>query len=262
MNEFISYWKINRGHMHNTTHREWGFTKTVCRKARYFGLEVSHQLDDLNFKSEEAKDIQFSEEELDRVKNTIYIDEIYNGKKYQANNLEITKDWFIISAHSGQRISDFMKFTTDEIATKNTNNGKGNFLNFTQKKTGKTMVIPILSQVVEILNKRNGEFPPKMPNQIYNQHLKVVCKQAGIDEMTYGGLMIEGRKVMGNYKKYLLATSKNCGRRTFATNYRSKLTTTELQKFTGHSTEKMLLTYINEGNDETAIRILEKLEKK
>jgi integrase len=262
MNEFINYWKIKEGYKHNTTHREWGFIKTVCRKARYFGLEVSHQLEDLKFKAEPVKDIQFSEKELERVKNTIYIDELYNTKKYTAENLEIAKDWFIISAHCGQRISDFMRFTTEVITTKTTTKGEKNFLEFTQKKTNKLMVIPILPEVTEILNKRNGNFPPKMFDQEYNEYLKVVCKQAGIDELIYGGLMIEGRKVDDYYKKYKLATSKNCGRRTFATNYDKELTAKELQNFTGHTTEKMLLVYINKENDEIAIRTSEKLDKK
>ena len=262
MNDFISYWKINLGHKHNTYQREWGFIKTVCRKARYFGLEVSHQLDDLNIKPEVVEDIQFSYEELERVKKTIYVNEIYKSKKYTAEKLEIAKDWFIISAHSGQRISDFMKFTTDVVTTKKTNNGEKYFLDFTQKKTGKTMVIPVLTEVTEILNKRNGNFPPKMLDQKYNEYLKVVCKQAGIDEVIFGGLMIDGRKVDGYYQKYLLATSKNCGRRTFATNYIKELSPTELQNFTGHTTERMLLTYINKDNDDIAIRISEKLDKK
>jgi integrase len=262
MNEFITYYKKVGDYRHNTYQREWGFIKTVCRKARYLGLEVSHQLDDLNIKPEAVDDIQFSYEELERVKNTIYVDEIYKAKKYEAKNLEIAKDWFIISAHSGQRISDFMKFTTEVISTKKTSNGEKDFLDFTQKKTGKTMVIPVLTDVSEILNKRNGNFPPKMLDQKYNEYLKVVCKQAGIDEVIFGGLMIDGRKVDGYYQKYLLATSKNCGRRTFATNYIKELSPTELQNFTGHTTEKMLLTYINKENDEIAIRISEKLDKK
>ncbi len=262
MNEFITYYKNVGNYKHNTFQREWGFIKTVCRKARYFGLEVSHQLDDLNIKPEPVNDIQFSYEELERVKDTIYSDEIFRGKNYTAKELEITKDWFIISAHCGQRISDFMKFTTEVISIKTTSNGEKDFLEFTQKKTGKIMVIPVLAEVKKILNKRDGNFPPKMLDQKYNEYLKVVCKQAGIDELIFGGLMIEGRKVDGYYNKYLLATSKNCGRRTFATNYDKDLSPTELRNFTGHTSEKMLLTYINKDNDEIAIRISEKLDKK
>jgi integrase len=260
MNEFIAYYKLAGNHKHNTTQREWGFIKTVCRKARYLGLEVSHQLDDLTMKPEAVNDIQFSSEELDKINNTVFVNEIYIEKKYTAEKLEIVKDWFIISAHSGQRISDFMKFTTEIISKKKTSKGERAFLEFTQIKTGKLMVIPILSEVAEILNKRNGNFPPKILDQEYNKYLKVVCKQAGINELVFGGLMIDGRKVDGFYKKHLLATSKNCGRRTFATNYIKKLSPTELQNFTGHTTEKMLLTYINKENDELAIRISEKLE--
>ena len=250
MNEFISYWKINRGHFHNTTQREWGFTKTVCRKAKFFGLEVSHQLDALSIKPEKVDFIYLTFEELDKINNTELVDENFEGKLYKANELEIAKDWLIISAYCGQRISDFMRFKTEMIRTEK----EDMFIEFTQKKTDKLMTVPLHTKIIKILNKRNFQFPNKLQDQYYNKLLKALCKQAKIENIINGGKQIGNRKVNNNYKKYELVTS-HIGRRSFATNYYGKIETSNLIYVTGHSTEAMFLKYIGKSNKDKAVEI-------
>ena len=55
-------------------------------------------------------DIQFSEEELDRVKNTIYINEIYNNKCLQKNAKIFSKN--IINKYDYETIIKNIKFIT------------------------------------------------------------------------------------------------------------------------------------------------------
>ena len=250
MNEFINYYKMILEHQHNTCQREFSNIKTVCKKAKFLGLEVSHQLEALTIKPEKVDGIYLTFEELDNVNNTPLVDEIFEGKLYRANDLEIAKDWLIISAYCGQRISDFMRFKTEMIRTEN----EQMFIEFTQKKTDKLMTVPLHSKIIEILNKRDFQFPNKLQDQDYNKLLKVLCKQAKIENIINGGKQIGLRKVYNNYKKYELVTS-HIGRRSFATNNYGIIPTSYLIYITGHSTEAMFLKYIGKSNKDKALEI-------
>ena len=130
------------------------------------------------------------------------------------------------------------------------------FLEFTQQKTNTKMTISIHNKILEILEKRGFNFPDRINDQRYNLLLKEVCKQAKIDNIVFGGLMIGNRIVTSDYKKYQLVSS-HIGRRSFATNFYGILKTNQLKNMTGHSTEKMLLTYIGKANDDIAVEVAE-----
>ena len=251
MNEFVDYYKYKK-YAHNTAQREFGFIKTVCKKAKFLGLEISHQLDALTIKPKEVKNIHLTFEELDKINTTEFKSVKTKIATYTNKELVDAKDWLIISAYSGQRISDFMMFTNDMITVKD--NRK--FLEFTQQKTNTKMTISIHNKILEIIEKRGFNFPDRINDQRYNLLLKEVCKQAKIDNIVFGGLMIDNRIVYSDYKKYQLASS-HIGRRSFATNFYGILKTNQLKNMTGHSTEKMLLTYIGKANDDIAVEVAE-----
>jgi integrase len=134
------------------------------------------------------------------------------------------------------------------------------YIQFTQKKTGARMQIPLLQKVKGILFKRQGEFPRKISDVNLNLYIKEVCKIAGIDEMVYNGKVMTivrddkskiTRKVFGEFPKYELVTS-HIGRKSFASNFYEKIPITYLLNFTGHTTERQLLTYINKTDAEKA----------
>lgn len=251
MNDFIDFYK-SKNYAHNTTQREFSFIKTICRKARFLGLEVSHQLDGSTIKPKEVKNIHLTFEELDKINNTKLQSVKTETTTYTYKELVDAKDWLIISAYSGQRISDFMRFTNNMIKVRN--NRK--LLDFTQQKTNCHMSISIHDKILEILEKRGFNFPDRINDQRYNLLLKEVCKQAEIDDIVFGGLMIDNRIVYSDYKKYQLVTS-HIGRRSFATNFYGILKTNQLKNMTGHKTEKMLLTYIGKANDDIALEVAE-----
>ena len=251
MNEFVDYYKY-KNYAHNTAQREFGFIKTVCKKAKFLGLEISHQLDALTIKPKEVKNIHLTFEELDKINTAEFKSVKTKIATYTHKELVDAKDWLIISAYSGQRVSDFMRFTNDMIIVRN--NKK--FLDFTQQKTNTKMTISIHNKILEILEKRGFNFPDRINDQRYNLLLKEVCKQAKIDNIVFGGLMIDNRIVSSDYKKYQLVSS-HIGRRSFATNFYGILKTNQLKNMTGHSTEKMLLTYIGKANDDIAVEVAE-----
>jgi integrase len=251
-NEFVKYCK-EEIYAFSTLERDVKYIKTLCMHANFLGIETHFQLPKLKYEIDQDKTkvekIYLTFEDLTKIENV--------SKNQLTDSLENAKDWLIISCYSGQRISDFMRFSKEQIRVED---GK-QLLEFTQKKTGKNMTVPLHSKVLEILKKRNGKFPYKISDQKYNGFIKKVCELAEINQPTKGSKIKETekdsgtfRKQSGIYKKYELVTS-HIGRRSFASNFYGKIPTTYLIYITGHSTEKMFLNYIGKSNKDLALEI-------
>lgn len=231
----------------NTQQRELVLIKTICFHARYLGLETHYQLDKLMLKKQSINHIYLTFEEIEAIKNV----------ELQHDHLDNARDWLLISCYTGQRVSDFMRFTKDMIRIED---GK-HLLEFKQQKTQKLMTIPFSREAREILSKRNGEFPRPISDQKYNDYIKDVCQLAGFHEKVEGKRRVniapEGEKktyrdIVGEYEKWELVSS-HIGRRSFATNYYGKVPTSYLINITGHSSERTFLNYIKKSNKDIAL---------
>lgn len=241
--EFVSYQK-NNGYSQNTIQRELVFIKTFCRHASFQGLQTHQQMEGLRIDREKVTPIYLTFEEIEQIKETNNLPEY----------LDNARDWLIISCYMGQRVSDFMRFKKDMIRIESNEM----FLEFTQVKTKKPMTVPIHPKVIEILEKRNGDFPRQISDVNYNLYIKEVCQRAGLTQIVSGSKKVETapkskqyRKVSGEFPKYELITS-HIGRRSFATNFYGKIPTTYLIYTTGHSSEAMFLAYIGKSNKDLA----------
>lgn len=246
-NEFVDYCKSLK-YSQNTTERDLAWIKTFCKHARYIGLETNSQLDSLRLDKQKIESIYLNFADLEKLEN---IDD-----RDFTESLKNARDWLIISCYTGQRISDFMRFTDKMIRVEK---GK-NLLEFTQQKTGKSMTVPLHSKVIEILASRKGLFPNPISDQKYNDYIKEVCRLAKLDESVAGSKMMQGenqdhRKKSGIYKKWELVTS-HIGRRSFATNFYGNIPTMYLINVTGHSTEVMFLKYIGKSNKDLAMELI------
>jgi hypothetical protein len=230
----------------NTIARTIKFVKTICYHARNNGVETHFQLDRISVKTEKTYKIFLTKDEIEKL-NTVDL-------KY--DYLINARNWLLISCETGQRVSDFMRFTKEQIRYE----GSIPLLEFTQAKTNKKIAIPLSKKVIGILKSNNGEFPRKISDQRYNEYIKEVCKLAGINEATKGSISRtengRTRKENGVYPKYELITS-HVGRRSFATNYYGIIPTSLLISATGHSTESMFLEYIGKTETEKAIQLAE-----
>ena len=244
--EFVDYQK-REGYAKNTIQKELAFIKTFCKQARYMGLEVSSQMDNLKTEKENIEKIYLNIEELSKIES---LDNL-------PQDLDEARDWLVISCFCGQRISDFMRFNKEMIREEN---GK-KFIEFTQRKTNKIMTVPLHHKILDILDKRYGEFPKAIFFHKYNQLIKTICKIAKIDDLVKGSRMkkigtgkFKYRKKDGVYEKHELITS-HVGRRSFASNYYGKIPTTYLIFITGHSSEKMFLNYMGKSNKDLAVEV-------
>ena len=176
-------------------------------------------------------------------------DEIDTLSKLEGLNREedIARDWLVISCFTAQRVSDMFKFDSRNISKED---GEWLTVQQTKNESSAKILVPIMPQTREILNKYNGEFPPLFDNayQRYLRTIKRVCKKAGLDEMTktleYKTKEEDGVSQVVEKPKYELIGT-HIGRRSFATNFYGKIPTALIMSVTGHLTESSFLLYIN-----------------
>ena len=233
----------------NTTSKNIRYIKTFCKHARTNGLETHTQLDGIKTKNYKTHHIYLTRKEINRIES---LDDTKLG-----SSLINAKNWLLISCYCGQRVSDFMRF--DKSMVRYEKNKKGSFkplIEFTQVKTGKLMTIPLHGKIIKILEKNKGDFPRRISDQRYNDHIKKVCKMAEIHEPTIGTIFNNKtkEKETKKYPKWRLVTS-HIGRRSFATNYYGEIPTNFLMYMTGHSTEQLFLTYIGKSNKDIAMEL-------
>jgi integrase len=250
----------------NTISKDLRTIKTVCNHARYNGISTSHQLDKIKTPQHKTEKIYLTFEELTKIENI--------DKRRLNDNYDNAKDWLIISCYTGQRISDFMRFDKSMIRYEKNKQGiLKPFIEFTQVKTNKVMTVALHPKVIEILEKRNDDFPKIISDAKYNLYIKQVCRIAGITDVIKGSRLTDinnedktekkaknkdevkqFRKEVGMYKKWELITS-HIGRRSFATNFYGTIPTTHLKNVTGHSTEAMFLNYLGKSNKDLAMEL-------
>ena len=176
--------------------------------------------------------------------NTNELTAIYKLDLSKDKYLDNVRDWFLIGANTGLRISDLKNLTKDNIQASN--------IEIRTQKTDTIVTIPLSIIVKEIFEKHNYELPRLISDQKFNDYIKEVAKRAKIDEF----ILVEGTKGILNTrrqeKKYNLI-SAHTARRSFATNaFKAGIPPVQIMKMTGHKSESSFLKYIKVDNKENA----------
>lgn len=256
-NEFIRFMSKTQKLNLNTIGKYIKCLKTILKNAKQYGLKVNPEVEHDGFRSTNEKTyfVTLNEKE---------IDEIFNLDLSNKPYLNNARNWLIIGVWTGARVSDLLKFTTENI-----NNG---FIEYTAQKTKQKIMLPVHWQVQSIIDQNDGQLPHKISHQRYNDWIKDVCELAGINQLEKGAIYITDpksktkkiktpqRKVVGNYPKWQMV-STHTARRSFATNHYGKLPTPVIMSATGHTTEKMLLAYIGKTPKDNALVLQEFWQK-
>ena len=248
--DFFSYLTRNEKYSDGTASRHFKNLKTICFEARKNGIPISEQLIGIRMKGIEREDPIFLDKaEIEKIRKV----------ELPFDYLQNARDHLVISCLTGQRVSDFLRNTKSNLFEKE---GRTH-LNFNQKKTSSPVSLPLHPIVVDIINNRNGDFPHKISAVKYNKYIKIVCRLAGINDLTNGfkteniTLKVNGnkrivkRRIEGKFPKYELVTS-HIGRRSFATNHYGLATNAAIMASTGHKSESSFLKYINKTNNNAA----------
>ena len=239
-NDFVKYESEKLLISQNSISKDIRQIKTVCLDASDKGFSISEQVRSRKFyiKEEQTAFVTITENEIELIKKC-------DLKK--VNYLENARDWLIIGCWTGCRVSDLMQLTNANIQIHVSGQ---KFIRYTQSKTNKQVDIPIHSDVNEVLE-RLGDFPRPISDQRFNEWIKKVCFESGLVQEIHGSRQNPEthRKELGTFKKWELVRSHTC-RRSFATNHYNKLPNKLIMAVTGHATEKMLLNYIGETEND------------
>jgi len=168
-------------------------------------------------------------------------------------NLDIARDLFVIAAVTGLRVSDYKNLTTSNIKE----HKAIKYLEIRTQKTGKIVHIPLHPFVLDILKKRNNEFPRMIPEQKINDALKSIGRKAELDEDVIIERTIGGVLMKIPFKKHALLTN-HTARRSFCTNaYRAEMPVIDIMAISGHTSENVFYNYIKASPMER----LEKISK-
>ena len=158
----------------------------------------------------------------------------------------IARDWLVVSCYTGQRHTSFSKWTKEVI--------KNGIIEWQQIKNDQSfpVIIPILPQVQDVLDKYKGNFPPNFLDRErsnyaqYNILVKRVCKKAKLNDLIE--TMVSKANGVSSHKAMKPkwdCISTHVGRRSFATNLFGKIPTEQIKQITGHESESNFLIYIN-----------------
>ncbi|MCR5158638.1 MAG: site-specific integrase [Prevotella sp.] len=176
--------------------------------------------------TEDTEAVALTEEELEKIRTC---DLSYNP------HLAEIRDLFLLGCWTGLRFSDVIRLRPEHI--------QDDMIVIQQQKTNNYVTIPIHPVFREIWE-RYGGIPLTISNQKFNDHIKEVCKAAGITDSVLKSITRGGKKVTTKYEKWQLVSS-HTGRRSFATNlYKSGFPSISIMQITGHKTEAAFLKYI------------------
>ena len=235
--DFISYLRSVKKYAPNTIGTRIKVIKTIMRAAFDRGLHTNSDFQKKAFKkpTENTKSIYLNDSELER---------LFNLDLSTNKSLENVRDWFILAAYTGLRISDFSRLTKENIID--------DTITIKTQKTGEEVVIPFHSFVRAILEKYDYAMPKIISNQKFNDYIKTVCEMAELTESVLIERQEGNMTVTTKEPKYNLV-SAHTARRSFATNaFLAKVPPIQIMKITGHQTEKVFMTYIKMSGKENA----------
>lgn len=237
-NEFKDYLTHSKQLKANSIGKTIAILKTFLNEATLSGIEgINMDRIKKSFKviTEEVSSVYLNETEL----RTLYNLELLDNKR-----LDRVRDLFLIGCYTGLRVSDFTNIKAYNI--------KGGNLDMYQTKTGDRVVIPIHKTVEAILQKYNGNPPPKISDQKLNDYVKELCQKAKITETVEIQATKGGQRIMEVVEKWQLISS-HTARRSFATNmYKAGIPAHTIMKITGHKKESNFLKYIKLSESEHA----------
>ena len=206
--------------------------KIILRDAEKSGLEVhpySNYIESFKQKSSDRILHILNPKDIKALKDLKQIPEEYKD----------SYKWLLIGLCIGQRVSDLLKLSPDNLRKAPT----GLYIDILQQKTKKAVTVGVADLVViKILE---NEFPRKVSQMLFKKQVKALCKMAGIENLVSGfkNNAKTRRKEIINAPKYEFVTS-HIMRRSFVSNYYGEIEIPLLMNITGHSKESTLLTYI------------------
>ncbi|MDB4060134.1 site-specific integrase [Flavobacteriaceae bacterium] len=220
---FTRFLKIEKQYSDNYCGQLLKLLKIILRDAEKSGLEVhpySNYIESFKQKSSDRILHVLNPVEIKTLKELQHIPEAY----------EDSYKWLLIGLCIGQRVSDLLKLTLNDLRKAPT----GLYIDIAQQKTKKAVTVGVADPLV--IKLLENKFPKRVSQVVFNKQIKSLCKMAGIKELVSGfkNNPKTRRKEVVSAPKYEFVTS-HIMRRSFASNYYGKIETPLLMNITGHS---------------------------
>ena len=250
--ERFTAWMNEQGFAANTIASQYSIMKVWLTDAEKDGLIKDPSFHEYTTKTYDVGNIYLTEDEIRRIYEIDFNSKELKPQIGPKNEIEETRDLFIIACWTGLRYGDWHDLSKASIV--------GDRMTVPTHKTNKTVVIPLHPYVKAIIEKYNGVLPQSVAKSKTNVHIKTCGKLAGIDEEIVLSKIRGGKEVILKKHKYDFITN-HTARRSFATNmYIKKAPTASIMAITGHTTEANFLKYIK-INEQKHADILEEYFK-
>ncbi|MHC1705205.1 MAG: site-specific integrase [Tenuifilaceae bacterium] len=251
-NEFVDYLSYTAKQKNETIGLK---NNTVGKQIKNLKAFVRDRIEKKIIPFIDMKPFKTIKEEVDHIyltENELKV--IYDLNLSEKSELEQIRDLFIVGCFTGLRYSDLSTLSSANIDL------ISGMIQTTQKKVHKSVTIPIIDYVPDLLRKYNLELP-KMHLNDFNKGLKDIGELAGLKQKHEIVHKKGTKQIKEVFMKYELMSSHTC-RRSFCTNmYLAGFPAEELMKISGHKSTIAFLTYIKVDNFQAANR-LKALRKK
>ena len=152
--------------------------------------------------------------------------------------LKKVKSLFLLQIYLGVRVSDLLNIKPANIDFDN------NLMHIHQIKTNEYLTIPIHNLIKEILEQFPDRTIPKISSQRYNDYIKELCRNAGIDQPILLHKLYGKKKIEEVKPKWQLISS-HTARRTFITlSLKRGILPEYVMKVSGHKSRRSFEKYI------------------
>lgn len=246
--EFVEYLYNKKhskgvGYAHNTIGKHIKSIRTFMNASAEEELHSNYKFKKFKIFTEETTAIYLTLEE----QKSMFDLDLSDNPKY-----ELARDIFLIGCEIGQRISDYHDLQKHTIVTYENEQ----YIEIRQQKTGKKVLCKITDAIEKIMIERyDGNLPPKIFPQKLNDDIKEIGKLAEIDELIKNERTQGGKKVITKVPKYKLIMG-HTARRTFCTlKYKEGLSVHYIMQLSGHSSEREFMRYIRNPQEERVAQI-------
>jgi len=237
--DFRSWLAVDRKLMTNSISSYSRVLKVFLRAAEKKGLVSLQGIDVPSIATVAPDTVYLSQDKVSR---------LYSG---DFGKLNTTRDLFVLGCETGQRYSDYKRICSADIVT--LKDGTDCF-KITQKKTGKTLFLPVTARARAILERNGGKLKGCCLAK-FNSEIKECCRLAGFTELvevtTAYGLERKRQQV-----PFYELVSSHTARRTCATlMYLAGCPLADIMAITGHAQESTLRKYLRMTDEEKGMAV-------
>lgn len=192
---------------------------------------------------EETDNIYLDEDELEK---------IYRLKLNDNPRLDTVRDLFLIGCYTSLRYSDFSGIKSTDVII----DESGYILKIKTKKTGKVVLIPLMKNAIEIMQKYNWNLPKAISNQKFNVYIKDVGKMAGITKEHTLSKTYNNKGVQITKPRYLFISSHTARRSCLTNMYLYGFNEYDIMTLSGHTNVVSFRLYIKADSLQKARKLL------